>query len=181
MNWKRPVIGALRKFGYELCRRGEPSTYTPCLPYGYFTYSPWFEGWFQEKYAGIKPYTAVTEDRCYMLYRLAQRCAHLDGDFAECGVYRGGTAALLAGTLTESATEGKQLHLFDTFEGMPDDAGSDPSSHRKGDFGDTSLESVGERLSDFPFDRLLPRKSVSNRTIIRQDERSTSIKSRYID
>jgi len=45
--------------------------------------------------------------------------------------------------------EGRKLHLFDTFEGMPILADSDPGGHKKGDFGDTSLDSVKELLADY--------------------------------
>ena len=96
MKWKLLVQRFFRAFGYELTRRGEPSLYTECVPYGYFTYSPWCEPWFQKIYRSIQKDTGVKPDRCYMLYRFAQHCLHLDGEFAECGVFRGGTAVLVA-------------------------------------------------------------------------------------
>jgi O-methyltransferase len=58
----------------------------------------------------------------------------------ECGVYKGGTAAMMAAILNDKAPS-KRLHLFDTFEGMPvTDAKKD--WHKKGDFADTSVEAV---------------------------------------
>jgi O-methyltransferase len=68
----------------------------------------------------------------------------LAGDFWECGVYRGGTAALLAQILKDSRTA-KKLYLFDSFEGMP---ATDPEKdwHKKGDFSDTSLDSVSASI-----------------------------------
>ncbi len=150
-SWKGVVQRCFRAVGYEVSRRGDAEVYTLCPPYGYFTYSPWFEDWFKEKYHRIKDHTAVKEDRCYMLYRLCQACVRLPGDIAECGVYRGGTAFLLASTLVESGVTNKQLHLFDTFQGMPQTANADASTHRRGDFGDTSLEHVTNLLHEFSF------------------------------
>jgi O-methyltransferase len=137
-----------RAFGYEVSRRGAPDMYMSCPPYGYFTYAAWREDWFQAKYDRIRQYTLVTDDRCYMLYRLAQHCARLDGDFAECGVYRGGTAMLLAEALQEQQPT-RHLHLFDTFTGMPDSANTDASAHRRGEFADTTLPAVQTRLGDW--------------------------------
>lgn len=84
----------------------------------------------------IRERTPVTRDRCFMIYQLARHAAGLEGDFAEVGVFRGGTARL-----TARACPSKTLHLFDTFAGMP---GVDRSvdHHREGDFADTSLEGV---------------------------------------
>jgi O-methyltransferase len=123
--------------------RGE---YSRCWPHEYETYSPGFTASFQERYASLQDRTVVSADRCYLLDAFARQCAGLAGDFAECGVYKGGTARLLA-----EATDriSKRLHLFDTFEGMPELADSDPSGHRRGDFGDTTLDAVSEYLRGF--------------------------------
>jgi O-methyltransferase len=74
------------------------------------------------------------------LERLFRQTLQIPGDIFECGVYKGGTAALIAALLAETKSA-KKLYLFDTFEGMPEtDAKKD--WHRKGDFSDTSLEEV---------------------------------------
>jgi predicted O-methyltransferase YrrM len=97
---------------------------------------------FEQWYAEIKGTTLVTKDRCFMLYQYAKYASHLPGDFAEIGVFRGGTAKL-----TAKAAPTKQIHLFDTFAGMPKtDAAVDV--HQAGDFADTSLESVKAFLKD---------------------------------
>jgi O-methyltransferase len=41
------------------------------------------------------------------------------GDIVECGVWRGGSMQAVALTLLEVGATGRELHLFDTFEGMP--------------------------------------------------------------
>ncbi len=88
-----------------------------------------------EKVAGV---TLLDPWRLQVLYKAARQASRVPGDAAEVGVYRGGTARLLAETLEGS---GKTLHLFDTFGGMPQtDAAKD--KHRAGDFADTSAEAV---------------------------------------
>jgi len=137
--------------GYEIHKAGLRGDYSLCPPYDYCTYSPWFEKWFQKIYFKIKDYTVVTEDRCYIIQKFCQHCSQLEGDFAECGVYKGGTAFLISNTLKDNSIQDKQLHLFDTFAGMPDIANNDASSHKKGDFGDVSLDSVKNYIHMFPF------------------------------
>ena len=90
-------------------------------------------------------YTLVDHARCYILHQFAKQAAGLPGDLAEVGVYKGGTAKLLALTISPRAK--KELHLFDTFTGMPAaDASAD--CHHEGDLGDTSLEAVQRSLRD---------------------------------
>jgi hypothetical protein len=92
----------------------------------------------------ILPFTLLSPDRLFMIYQLGRYASCLAGDFAELGVYRGGTARLLAKTCPQ-----KRLCLFDTFSGMP---AVDPSidAHRQGDFADAKLDEVKLRLSDCP-------------------------------
>jgi O-methyltransferase len=80
----------------------------------------------------------------FNLYKLVLSTHKLPGDVAEVGVYRGGSAKLIA-----SLKGGKTLHLFDTFAGLPAvKAGLD--LHREADFHDTSLEAVQRYLSPYP-------------------------------
>ncbi len=61
------------------------------------------------------------------------------GRFAEIGVYKGGSALRLA-------EFGRELHLFDTFTGIP--AAEPGDTHRVGDFGDTDADQVVAILPD---------------------------------
>lgn len=110
-------------------------------------WAPWRgEPDFREAYDGVEPYTVVSADRCQVLYRLASQALAVDGDFAECGVYRGGTALLLSRVL-----EGHQktLHLFDSFEGLPTpDPEKDPDLE-EGVFKATSARAVEALLGGF--------------------------------
>lgn len=44
--------------------------------------------------------------------------AGIEGDFVECGVWRGGSMMAIAKMCTQLGDTDRQLHLFDTFEGM---------------------------------------------------------------
>jgi O-methyltransferase len=106
-------------------------------------YCPWRSAAFMAEYDRIFPYTLVSADRCYVLASLAAQALRFDAEVWECGVYRGGTAMLIAKRLSSAA---RTLRLFDTFEGMPEtDAAKD--LHKRGDFSDTSLDAVRSRVS----------------------------------
>ncbi|MGH9491491.1 MAG: TylF/MycF/NovP-related O-methyltransferase [Terriglobales bacterium] len=97
---------------------------------------PWEEEPFASDFAAIRGTTLVGPRRCYVLAALARQAAAVAGAMAEVGVYRGGTARLLARMRPD-----RRFYLFDTFAGMPP---TDPARdrHRAGDFADTSLEAV---------------------------------------
>lgn len=132
MNWIKALIKrVLAKFGYQIQRL--------------ITLPLWDDdGYFNDLRTQIIGHTLVDKPQCYMIYQYAKHVAGLPGDAAEVGVYKGGTARLLAKVLESTD---KTIHLFDTFSGMPP---SDPSKdvHKEGDFKDTSLESVKNYLHD---------------------------------
>lgn len=75
------------------------------------------------------------------LVHTARQCP--PGDFVEVGVYKGGTAAALAGVARE---QGRRLFLFDTFKGIPHASAID--RHKVGDFADTSLKTIRKAIPD---------------------------------
>ncbi|HEY6946520.1 MAG TPA: TylF/MycF/NovP-related O-methyltransferase [Candidatus Acidoferrum sp.] len=80
----------------------------------------------------VRRNTMLTEVRLESLARLARRLEdeQIPGDIVECGVYKGGTAALLARTATHSRLP-RTLWLFDVFGGMPPASAADgPSAAR---------------------------------------------------
>lgn len=92
----------------------------------------------------IKGRAVVGRRGCFMLYQLVKHAISMDGDIAEVGVYKGGTAKLIAKTIAGTT---KTLHLFDTFLGMPPtDITKD--IHKEGDFSDAPLNEVKAYLKD---------------------------------
>jgi O-methyltransferase len=68
----------------------------------------------------VQPFTLVAPARLHNLYVLAERIdeEHTPGDVVECGVYKGGTAAIMARLATRSKLS-RTVWLFDSFQGMP--------------------------------------------------------------
>ena len=78
------------------------------------------------------------------LYYLSNSVNKLEGDFAEVGCYQGGSTKLILHSMSNS----KHLHLFDTFEGLPErNEIIDNDRFYKGQFA-CSMEKVSEYLSD---------------------------------
>ena len=78
----------------------------------------------------------------YNLWMLARAAKRLPGALAEVGVYRGGSAMILA-----AAKGAATLHLFDTFSGMPETDPSHDGVFSADMFKDAELNAVRERLA----------------------------------
>lgn len=105
---------------------------------------------FDDVWPRMSGLTIVPPERCRSLHSLASGVRSLSGQLAEVGVYKGGTALMLAELMPA-----KTLYAFDTFNGMPGTAGS-LDIHRAGDFADTSVEAVRSRLQAYPNVELRP-------------------------
>jgi O-methyltransferase len=72
------------------------------------------------------PYTMTGVARLQALIDAVRHCVARDvpGDFAECGVWRGGSVLAMLLTLQELGADDRDVHLFDTFEGM-----TEPTEH----------------------------------------------------
>lgn len=64
----------------------------------------------------VQPYTMASPERVRLLIDLGCDVPNIEGDFVECGVCNGGSAAILA---YFAAQDGRNVHLFDSFEGLP--------------------------------------------------------------
>ena len=114
-------------------------------------YEPLFSPWaglptFKKYYDPVRKHTLVSADRCWILTNCMAHARQLAGDFAEFGVFQGGTA-LLAAQILADAGDRRPLHLFDSFAGMPQTTEGEP--YRAGDFSPSSAEEV-QRLVTTP-------------------------------
>jgi O-methyltransferase len=82
---------------------------------------------FAELYAQCKPYTMTSPERMYALYKAVEYVVknEIAGDFVECGVWRGGSAMLIALTLQRLGATDRSIYLYDTFEGMSEPTAQD--------------------------------------------------------
>ena len=81
-------------------------------------------------------------DELYTIYKSCKAVNEIEGDVAEIGVYKGGSAYLIA-----SAMKNKKIYLFDTFSGLPEEEKKVSKSNYKnsplaGWLHDTTVENV---------------------------------------
>jgi hypothetical protein len=75
-------------------------------------------------------YTMTTVARLAAVVQSVRYCVRrgLPGDFAECGVWRGGSVLTMILTLQEMGAPPRDIHLYDTFEGMTEPTEADVSA-----------------------------------------------------
>ncbi len=75
---------------------------------------------FQELYNFCKPFTMTSTERMYSLYKAVNYVLenNISGDFVECGVWKGGSALLIAKMLADKNILNRKIILYDTYEGM---------------------------------------------------------------
>jgi len=105
---KKIILSVFRKFGYDIIRyyNGKP---------------PDFEQRHIEIIEKVSPYTITSHESIYALIESVRYILRNDinGDFLECGVYKGGSMMTVALTLMAEGVKDRELYLFDTFAGMP--------------------------------------------------------------
>jgi len=75
---------------------------------------------FKHIFLKYRNYTMTNLHRMYALYKSVKYIAKagIPGDIVECGVWRGGSAMLVAHTLLEMGDTSRDLYLYDTYSGM---------------------------------------------------------------
>jgi hypothetical protein len=70
--------------------------------------------------------------RCRKLWDLSRETLrkNIPGAFVECGVWKGGSSAVM-GLAIRSAGQSRHLHLFDSFEGLPEPTEQDGASAKE--------------------------------------------------
>jgi O-methyltransferase len=119
-----PTQGIIRRFfqrfGYEIVKMG--SDYTP-------------EEW--EIMTKVKPFTATSPERMSGLINAVKYLSRnrIEGDFVECGVWRGGSMMAAMLTLLQLGDTSRHFYLYDTYEGMtpPTDKDTTYSNDRAAD------------------------------------------------
>jgi O-methyltransferase len=91
--------------------------------------------------------------RRWTLKQLLRLTAHVDGDTAECGVFRGSSSYLiLLANKNSTKTNQKVHHIFDSFEGLSDPSLVDGNHWSRGDLS-ISVNEVISNLSPFTIDK----------------------------
>src|SRR5260221_3376564 len=89
--------------------------------------------------------------RAYVACWAALKGRDLEGDFVECGVYRGAMARTIVHYIDFEKMPHRRFHLLDTFAGFPTSSLTDEERRRRrpADFGDT-LDAVRATFRTFP-------------------------------
>lgn len=105
-SFRSRIGGVLTSIGTAIARTGEPP--------------PDLEPAFVEIYRLCKPFTMTSFERIYGLCQAVDYVtrAGVQGDFVECGVWRGGSTMAMALSLLRAGVSDRTLYLYDTFTGM---------------------------------------------------------------
>ena len=102
-------------------------------------------GWREQLIATTNTRLAsMTFREAFNLSRMVTKTAHLSGDIAELGTFKGGSALLIG----QANASRKRMHLFDTFEGIPQ-ATESLDSVVAGDIKGPSLTQVQQVLAEY--------------------------------
>jgi len=73
-----------------------------------------------DTYHKVKQYTMTTPERIASLCNAVNYLVKnkVEGDFVECGVWRGGSTMAAIDTLIKAGDKSREIYLYDTFEGM---------------------------------------------------------------
>lgn len=124
MSWRRTLnAGLARATGYALVdaeRLGEPPGPKPARP-GRRRLPAYMDPEARETIRAVKPRTMTAPRKLYALIVATRYVVdgRIPGSLVECGVWRGGSMQAVARTLLQRGVTDRDLHLFDTFEGMP--------------------------------------------------------------
>jgi hypothetical protein len=82
---------------------------------------------FLDIYRQCQDYTLTSFKSMYALYQAACYVAQvgIEGDFAECGVWKGGSSMIVALAFLRLNGANRKLYLYDTYDGMPGLGGND--------------------------------------------------------
>lgn len=82
---------------------------------------------FKEIWESVSKFTMTSVERGYALYKSIDYVIEneIDGDFVECGVWKGGSCMLIAIALLRRGVSDRKMYLYDTFEGMTEPGEND--------------------------------------------------------
>ena len=80
-------------------------------------------------YQKCRNFTMTSKERMYALYKAVEYVvnAKILGDFVECGVWKGGSAMVIAYTLIQMEEKDRRIFLYDTYLGMEEPTEADRS------------------------------------------------------
>lgn len=110
---RRAVDPLLGRLGFALVR--QPAAGAESLP-------PDIDAETARIFKAVAPYTLTSPERVIALCQAVRHLvrAGIDGAFAECGVWRGGSSLAMVHTLLSLGVEDRDIYLYDTYDRMPE-------------------------------------------------------------
>ncbi len=107
-NMKKLIRKILNKLGYDI-KRFKKNDYPIDISKE-----------IKDLYEEIEPYTVTTIESVAALVKSVEYIINnkLEGDFVECGVWKGGSCMIMARELLKKSDYTRQIWMYDTFEGM---------------------------------------------------------------
>lgn len=104
---KKAIVQLADRLGYSITKKVSKS-------------SDFLSGEFETLYNLCQPFTMTSPERMYSLYQGVDYVLknNIQGDFVECGVWRGGSSMLIASMLKRRNIRDRKLFMYDTYEGM---------------------------------------------------------------
>jgi hypothetical protein len=105
---KKLLLKAINSLGYEIVKQKHYHVTTD-MEESFLTY-----------YNQCKPFTMTSVERMYSIYKAVEYLVRnkIDGDFVECGVWRGGSSMMAALALKHFNNDSRAIFMYDTYEGM---------------------------------------------------------------
>src|SRR5689334_12191616 len=117
MNWREAVNQRLvSATGYRVVKADQPKKKRKPAPFPSF-----YDEEARAVIRAVRPWTMTSREKLFALIVAVRYLVDhaIDGDIVECGVWRGGSMQAIARVLAARGDTSRELHLFDTFEGMP--------------------------------------------------------------
>jgi O-methyltransferase len=118
MGWREVVNrGLKRTTGYRLEKVPAPAPKRRKPP----AFPRFYDEEARAVIRAVRPWTMTSNEKLFALVVAVRYVVDrsIPGDIVECGVWRGGSMQAIARVLAAHGETGRELHLFDTFEGMP--------------------------------------------------------------
>jgi len=105
---KKLILRIIKRFGYKVQKINSVEIF------------PDMEDDFFKLAKKCKPFTMTSTERLYSLYKSVEYSIKnkINGDYVECGVWKGGSSMMIALTLLKNNITDKKIYLYDTYEGM---------------------------------------------------------------
>src|SRR4051812_20957666 len=120
MRWRSAVnAGLSRTTGYRIVKADQPQSRPK--PARRKQLASYYDAEAQETIRAVRPRTMTGNQKLFALIVATRHVADhgIPGAIVECGVWRGGSMQAIARTLLARGACDRDLHLYDTFDGMP--------------------------------------------------------------